>query len=166
MTVVMDKGSKPQAQPEERERFVMFGTRFEGSRIVHHPAMDDAKQHLGRSWSIALAATLIVTVFLLWNQTPVFIAFVLAGLAAYVAWASYWGIVGFGGWTTNFIANYVKPEKPPFMEELLWNLATDGVLVIPLFTATIGILYGVVGGGILVWLKHRRIVANSLRPSE
>jgi len=144
--------TQPRLAPSER--FSMFGTTFEGARIVQSPAAENARQHVTRSWLLACAAPLIALAPLLWNRVSVLDSLALMCLSAYVAWATYWGTVG----VSNFLMGQANRRgAEAAMHFAAHRLGTYALVVVPL---TLGILYGTLGGGMREFLKHRRVVRN------
>jgi len=86
----------------EPERFKMFGTTFEGSRVVQSPLSDNARFHMVRSSILLGVAPVIVLPLLLWKKWAVLGSLTLSVLSAYLGWASYWGVVG----VANFLVDH------------------------------------------------------------
>ncbi len=143
----------------EPEQFRMFGTTFQGSRVVQSPLSDNAKRHIFRS-SILLGITpLIVLPVFLWNKLAALDSLALSVLAAYVAWASYWGGVGIA----DLLADHGERRAArAALHVAVHHLGIYGLVGLPL---TLGIVYGTLGGGAYEFVKSRRIVRNLGLPS-
>lgn len=146
-------------QSREPERFNMFGTTFLGEKITESPASEDAKSHLIRSVTIAGIVAVLFLVLLTLAHVRVFVSMLLAGLLAYLAWASYWGIVA----ATNAVADLGEQKAPEgFLGEFMMHVAVEalalgGMVLLPI---VLGILYGILGGGVYEFLKYRKIANN------
>ncbi len=83
----------------------------------------------------------------------------VAGISAYVAWASYWGIVAALRLATN-IGEGKLPKG--FLGELISKFITEGLGLLGMVLAPIalGILYGILGGGVREFLNYRRLANN------
>ncbi len=133
----------------------MFGTTFEGSRLVHQPAIDDAKVHLTRSWVMSGVAPLLLMVVLFWIQMAVVRALILTGSLIYIVWACYWGFVGLFDTVTMYGERLFHNPKTEHMA-ITFILHVFGV-GLPL---VIAILYGILGGGAYQYVRYRRIASN------
>jgi hypothetical protein len=137
----------------QAEQFTMFGTTFRGTQIIRSPATDDARRHIIRSSVLAAIVPLLLLVPLLWNGVAVRDTLLVLMISAYVAWASYWGIVGVASAFTD------HGDRPG------WKVATHltahhlGVYLLGV-PIVLGILYGVRGGCAYEFLKYRRVLKN------
>jgi len=147
-------------QNPSSERFSMFGTTFHGDKIVLSPADLDARQLIIRSFIIAPVSFLLATGLLVLNEVGVVTSLALAGFFTYIAWTSYWGIVG-------IVRGWKEPKCGEPIEDLDLRdtiLQMLGLLIVAPFV--IGILYGLLGGGIREFLYYRRLAGKSAVPQK
>jgi hypothetical protein len=86
------------------------------------------------------------------------------GLSAYVAWASYWGIVGVASYVADLGAREVPDECNAASSIYLLALwAGPIVLAAPV---VIGVLYGALGGGAYEFTKYRKFAKGPLAESS
>ena len=152
---------------DDKKRFSLFGTTFSGAQIIQSPASDNAKQLITRSFIIAMSVPSIVLVLLFLIGADVIGSLILISVSAYIAWASYWGIVGVfkfieGRRTAVKIGHFFDHS---FLEEMAKSFLTDpatglglvGMIVLPV---VIGMVYGVLGGCVYEFMRCRRIAQN------
>jgi hypothetical protein len=143
----------------------MFGTTFKGAQIIQSPASDNAKQLITRSFIVALAVPLNVLVLLFMSDADAVGSLILMAVSAYIAWASYWGIVGVfkfieGRRTAVRIGHFF--ERHSFLKEMAERFLTEkvglgGMIVFPV---VIGMVYGVLGGCVYEFMRCLRIAQN------
>jgi hypothetical protein len=137
----------------------MFGTTFRGATVIQSPAADDARRQITLSLRIAVVVPLLFLSLLVLAGFEVFALLVLAGISAYVVWASYWGVVA----AMRAVTNLGEREAPEgflgkfIMKFILEALGLLGMVVVPIM---LGILYGTLGGGIREFLNYRRTANN------
>jgi len=146
----------------DSERFSMFGVAFQGSQLIQSPAGDNAKVHLRRSWIAAGAVALLALIGIWCWPLPAAAAVLLPGFAFYVGWACYWGFVGVADFLTDLAA---RDANRGFAWHAGIHLLVERMSVYgpPLAFATVGIAYGILGGGIREFLKYRRLAAEGSR---
>lgn len=141
-------------------QFSMFGTIFQGSKVVQSPASEDAKLHLGRSLKLTIIVSGVV-LGLGMLSGDVLASFVGAAICAYLTWASYWGILGVVRRLTGYFENGVPNTfLGHFIVEFIGGKEGGGGLgwfILPVF---LGIVFGIFGGGIGVYLRYQGIAEN------
>ncbi|HEV2199542.1 MAG TPA: hypothetical protein VGR73_06960 [Bryobacteraceae bacterium] len=110
---------------------------------------------------ITLAVSFIVLVLLFISEADIVGSLILMAVSVYIAWASYWGIVGVfkfiqGRRTAVKIGHFF--ERHSFLKGLAERFLTEGVglggmIVLP-------VVYGVLGGGVYEFIRCRRIAQN------
>jgi hypothetical protein len=153
-----------EARQEDREpeRFGMFGTTFRGSHVVRSPAGDDAERHIWQSLLTAAVVPLLVLILLIMSHVTMLWTVMGTAISAYVAWTSYWGIVGVSDILTDITAGRSEEELPWYLK-FVKELIEEGFhteWAVPLVAFGMGVLYGVLGGGLYQFLKHRKIASN------
>ena len=141
---------RPAIGPAGSESFRLFGTTFQGSRIVESPASQEAKRQFRRSMVLAAAAPLVLLAVLLLNGFALAHWILPLALSSYLAWGSYWGTVG-------VIRMFSERKVSRWAIELAARHASLYGLLLPVL---IGVLYGVLGGGVYEFQRARRIVKN------
>jgi hypothetical protein len=114
---------------------------------------------------VALTVSLIVLVLLFISETDIPGSLILIAVSAYIAWASYWGIVGVfkfieGRRTSLKIGHFF--EANPFLSEMAERLLTEGAGLVGMIAIPVGtgMVYGVLGGCIYEFRRCRRIAQN------
>ena len=140
----------PDARSRTSEsRFSIFGTTFQGAQIIQSPGSEDAKRHIFRSLATAGATPLLLFFPLAWTGLATQYLVLLLGLSAYVAWASYWGIVGIVSYVADLDAREVQCSA-----SFSFNCLALWIGPIVLAPVVIGILYGALGGRVYAWLSE------------
>jgi hypothetical protein len=136
-------------------RFSIFGTTFQGAQIIQSPGSEDAKRHVFRSLAAAGAAPLLLLFPLVWTGLATQYLVLLLGLSAYVAWASYWGIVGIANYVADLGTREVPDDRSTAFSIELFALWIGPILIAA--PVVIGILYGALGGGVFEFMKRRKV---------
>ena len=135
----------------ESARFEMFGTTFQEGQIVRSPEGDDARRYMVLSWVITGVALLLVLGLLFLNRVALYKSLLILTVSAYVAWASYWGVVR--------VRNVWPDDTDSIGATIAVHIAAYQLglfgLAIPI---VLGILYGVPGGGIHEFLRQRKVI--------
>ena len=154
----------PNARRTSEFRFSIFGTTFQGAQIIRSPKSEDDKRHMFRSLETAGATPLLLFFPLFWTGLATQYLVLLLGLSAYVAWASYWGIVGIASYVADLEARDVPAAGIAVLGidlAALWI----GPMVLAALVA-IGILYGALGGGVYEFMKRRKLAKTPAAESH
>lgn len=119
--------------------FSLFGTSFQGDKVVGSPISDDARRQLVRGPAIAAFAFLVTLTICLMADLERPDSAVAAVLALYSAWSTYWGLLGIRRYATDRGDGLVVR----LLSELASTLSVYGFVLVPL---AIGVLYGALGG--------------------
>jgi hypothetical protein len=133
-------------------RFTIFGATFHGAEIVETPDSANAKLHMSRSLAVAAGAPPLVLLFAHLSGVSWTVSSVAAAIAIYVAWASYWGVLG----VLELLAHEASGAADVAIHFLFHHLHIHG-FVLPVL---IGVVYGTLGGGVWEFSKHRRTMRN------